>query len=242
MLKVRFLAAFLLLASSAYGENRLITVEPGIIEIRIPKTTETGDLEWESQQPVDLSYKTYRLDNGDEVLVTYAVAGSRLIVSSDYTDWNGTRIVRSKIKWLIKVEGSSPAPVPPPPSPFPPGPEPPTPPAPVPPSPTPSVPNFYGVGAISYSEAVKINQKPHAANLAQTFTTAYTNLHEGRWLPDKAADFINQNTVALPPEWKPWIAAVSQALSVSRSKHGRGITIQRDQYREVAEALLEAAK
>lgn len=224
-------ASLLLFASplSAAGTQE-VTVPAGMIELAV-EATEGSDIQWEARAPLTLGFKVYE---GGTIFVTHSsyAIGGQLVVVSDSIDWEARK--RDKTTWIVRVQGIVPTP--------PPDPNiPPVPPDPNVPLPN-TVPDYYGVGAIAYREALRVNKPAEAAAISEQFRTQYMALHQGQILPAQAAAAINKYVQTLPQYWHPWIQSVSQALAAARVKHGSGITLQRDMFREVADALNIAAK
>jgi hypothetical protein len=230
MRRLSILAAFFLATATAFaGGSKELTVPAGFIELR--NDVEVDAISWVPLQPYTLPYRTY--ENG-RAFVTYATGGQFVVLVTTVDLEKKPPIDQST--WTVKVQGTVPTPPPLPPDPN-------VPPVPTPVDPLPNtVPNYYGVGATAYNEAVRIGRPAEAAAISQEFQTAYMNLHMGKWLPNHAAEHVNQAVLRLPAYWRPWIQAVSAALTAARAKHGAGITMQRDMLREVSDALNIAAK
>lgn len=139
----------------------------------------------------------------------------------------------------IVVIGGTPPPTPPDPDPpnppDPPPPNPPDPPAPA------TVLNEFGVGAVTYAAAVKLNRPAEAAVLATAARGALNKLVEGRITPVGAEAMLRTAREGLAGDWSSWETAVEQALQAAIDKYGSGSLRYRDYFLELSVALEAAA-
>lgn len=125
----------LLLSATALGEQIVMTVPAGLVELRLPEVAAGADISWEAKQPLTLPYKG-PYDNGSVIVFNAATPG-QYVVTADVIDWEAKK--RTKTNYIVTVEGSPPNP-------------------PQPPLPGPVVPRPTGLAGEIYDQAIRLNQ------------------------------------------------------------------------------------
>lgn len=160
-------------------------------------------------------------DNRAGVLIFNGPPGSYLVHGVE----NG-----QMVQLIVTIGGATPVP----PGPTPPGPG---------PGPAPdNVSNVMGVGHVAYTVARAIGDNAGAARLAAVFGDCALKMHQGTMLPVGADAVARQAVDAAGGKWPDWYAQTMKAAQAALDKHGTGIAIQKNVWREIQLALEAAAK
>lgn len=80
------------------GEPRRVTVQPGMIELRLESVPEDSDISWDARSPIGLDFRTYEKGT---VFVTARATPGQFIVQSDVIEWSAKQ--RTKTTWIVTV-------------------------------------------------------------------------------------------------------------------------------------------